>query len=227
MSIEASIHLKSLIGGYRRVGYSQEGEDLVLNRYFEAYPRLGAARIYVEIGAHHPIRFSNTYFFYKRGWRGLTVEPNPAMERIFRWLRPMDTHVTAAIGLVKETADYFQFSDPAFNTLTRKLADMRVEEGFSIEAIGKVQVLPLRELLSRHSPGEISFLSIDVEGYDLQVLQSNDWSSYRPKLVVVENLESKLLEVDDNQIHRYMTEQSYELVSRLFHSAFYLDRKSI
>lgn len=227
MSIEASIHLKSLIGGYRRVGYSQEGEDLVLNRYFEADPRLGAARTYVEIGAHHPIRFSNTYFFYKRGWRGLTVEPNPAMERIFRWLRPMDTHVTAAIGLVNEMADYFQFSDPAFNTLTRKLADMRVEEGFSIEAISKVQVLPLRELLSRHSPGEISFLSIDVEGYDLQVLQSNDWSSYRPKLVVVENLESKLLEVDDNQIHRFMTEQSYELVSRLFHSAFYLDRKSI
>ena len=51
--------------------YSQEGEDIVIDRYFQHK----AKGFYVEVGAHHPFRFSNTYRFYRRGWTGVCIEP--------------------------------------------------------------------------------------------------------------------------------------------------------
>jgi len=52
---------------YATKSYSQKGEDIILRRI------LGEKEVgfYIDIGAHHPKRFSNTYLFYKKGWRGI------------------------------------------------------------------------------------------------------------------------------------------------------------
>lgn len=70
--------------------YSQSYEDLIIDKYFD-YKKNG---FYLEIGSYHPKRLSNTYRFYKKGWKGVTVEPNPEVKKIFKKFRPNDIFFT-------------------------------------------------------------------------------------------------------------------------------------
>ena len=72
-----------LFDGFALKSYSQEGEDMVLSRIFSDKNK----GFYVDVGAHHPIRFSNTYKFYKLGWHGINIEPNPDSFNLFTMYR--------------------------------------------------------------------------------------------------------------------------------------------
>src|SRR5690242_3324544 len=75
-----------VVGGLRGwavKSYSQEGEDRILHSIFETV----ADGFYVDIGAHHPKRFSNTYLFYQRGWRGINVDAMPGSMVRFKRVR--------------------------------------------------------------------------------------------------------------------------------------------
>ena len=71
------------------VFYSQQGEDIILHRMFE-WQEQG---FYIDVGAHHPTRFSNTYKFYKRGWTGINVDAMPGSMTAFNRLRPKDINI--------------------------------------------------------------------------------------------------------------------------------------
>ncbi|MFA7355121.1 MAG: SAM-dependent methyltransferase, partial [Sulfurimonadaceae bacterium] len=75
--------------GYALKSYSQEGEDMILRRLFEQQPN----GFYVDVGAHHPKRFSNTYFFYKKGWRGINIDAMPNSMELFNKIRPRDINI--------------------------------------------------------------------------------------------------------------------------------------
>ena len=75
--------------------YSQEGEDLLLRRIFE-HQKNG---FYVDVGAHHPFRFSNTYLLYKCGWRGINIDAMPGSMRLFRRFRARDINIECGVGL--------------------------------------------------------------------------------------------------------------------------------
>ena len=64
---------------YRSFTFSQEGEDLLINRILNNK----SEGFFIDIGAHHPIRFSNTYFFYRKGWRGINVDAMPGSMKAF------------------------------------------------------------------------------------------------------------------------------------------------
>lgn len=80
---------------YATKSYAQEGEDLLLRRIFE-HKHNG---FYVDIGAHHPFRFSNTYLLYKRGWRGINVDAMPGSIKLFAKFRPRDVNLECGVGL--------------------------------------------------------------------------------------------------------------------------------
>src|SRR5690349_18351333 len=88
--------LKDWLGLHWRRSYSQEGEDMVLRRVFEHK----AHGFYVDVGAHHPMRFSNTYFFYRRGWRGINIDARPGSKREFDRARPRDINVECGVAQV-------------------------------------------------------------------------------------------------------------------------------
>ncbi len=91
-----------------QVSYSQFGEDLIVRYLFDM---LGTKQpTYLDIGANHPRFISNTYYFYKRGARGVLVEPNPRLCKVLRSVRPRDVVLEVGIGLTAETqADFFVF----------------------------------------------------------------------------------------------------------------------
>jgi FkbM family methyltransferase len=173
------------------------------------------------------MRFSNTHLFYRHGWRGINIEPNPEATRAFRLFRPRD--ITLQIG-VSESAGaltYFCFDDPALNTFDAQLADARqTSSRYRVEKTMVIAVERLDAILSRHLPAglPIDFMSIDVEGFDLPVLRSNDWTRFRPRCVLAEALGLSLDEALDSEVVRFMQQQDYEPFAKSFNTLMFRDR---
>jgi FkbM family methyltransferase len=217
--------LKRLIGDtHSRRCYSQEGEDMILARIFE-FQREG---FYVDVGAHHPKRFSNTYYFYKLGWQGINIEPNPDAVGLFRRQRARDINLNVGISSMPGQLEYYRFQEPAFNTFDEGTARARAKAGIPLLDQLSVRVEPLASLLDKYVPvgTSVDFLSIDVEGKDFEVLLSNDWRRFRPRCVVVEELSTSIQDVLQGRIHHLLDKAGYELFSKTVNSLFYLARQA-
>jgi hypothetical protein len=79
-----------------------------------------------------------------------------------------------------------------------------------------VPVARLEDILRESVPAGqgIDFISVDAEGFDLQVLQSNDWQAYRPKCVLAEAHNASIEQVMQGDIYRFMKERDYELFAK-------------
>lgn len=219
-----------LIGALRSIGsmrymvdsYSQEGEDMILRRLFSGRTE----GFYVDVGAHHPFRFSNTYHFYVRGWRGINIEPNPAaLDELVRHRR-RDINVGLGVAEKPGYLTYHSFDEPALNTFDESLAATR-QKAPGCHKYGEtlVPVEPLASILERLLPlrTAIDFINIDVEGFDLHVLKSNDWKRFRPVYVLVEALRASLDGILANPIHAYMRDNDYLLIAKTFNTLIYED----
>lgn len=202
---------------YAQVHYSQEGEDIVLARIFTGQ----STGRYVDIGAHHPTRFSNSYWAYQRGWCGLNIDAAPGSRSAFDRVRPRDTNLEICISESPGELEFFVFPEPALNTALRDRKDAM--EGVTHSG-GERVVVPaqrLETLLGTFLPEDsptIDFMSIDVEGSEMTVLRSNDWERYRPRVIVIEVLGRVLQDIGQSAEVRFLTELNYVPVSMLYHS---------
>ncbi len=197
---------------------------MILSRIFERQN----SGTFVDVGAHHPMRFSNTLCFYKRGWSGINIEPNPEMIELFKILRKRDINIQCGISAKEDRLTYIQFDDPALNTFDRQLADERVKQTpYKIIGEKEIPVRQLKDVLEQHlSPGQaIDFLTIDAEGYDLTVLKSNDWEKYRPKFILAEELESNDLGGGKaGKVAQFLSEKGYSLFAKTLNTLFFKDK---
>ena len=218
------INIKNLyFGGYAGSTYSQEGEDMVLNRLFE-YKKNG---FYVDVGAHHPMRFSNTYIFYKKGWNGINIDAMPGSMDLFSKIRKRDINLEIPISDKRELLTYFAFNEPALNGFHSSLSNERDgKNGCKIIFKKEMETKTLVDIFNVYLPGniDIDFLSIDVEGLDFQVIKSNDWDKYRPEIVLVEVLSAGLEGVLESDIAKYMKDMRYDLFAKTINTVFF--RKS-
>ncbi|MBC7490240.1 MAG: FkbM family methyltransferase [Glaciimonas sp.] len=201
--------------------YSQEGEDMILRRIFEE-KKIG---FYVDVGAHHPFRFSNTYFFYKRGWQGINIDAMPGSMEVFKKHRSKDINLEIPIGNGDETLTYFSFNEPALNGFSEKLSrDRHGKNGYFIQQEIKLKISKLSSTLDKYLPCGvlIDFLSIDVEGLDFDILQSNDWLKYKPKCILVEILASSLHEIENGQIALFLKNYGYYVFAKAVNTVFFV-----
>ena len=208
--------------GFAIKSYAQEGEDIVLKRIFSGQ----STGFYVDVGAHHPMRFSNTYSFYKLGWSGINIEPNPNSFNLFTKYRSRDINLNYGIAKNKGNLEYYMFDEPALNTFDAEVLNNRkTNTHYKHTKTIHIDVMPLADMLKQHIPNgiKVDFLSIDVEGLDLEVLISNDWQKYRPNWVLVEQLNLKDIEHLDFETHHYMKSVGYVLFAKTFNTLFYKD----
>ena len=208
------------IDPFESISYSQEGEDLILKRIFEGKMN----GFYVDVGAHHPKRFSNTYLFYKIGWRGINIDAMPRSMEEFERVRPEDINIQAAISDKNENLEYYQFNEPALNTLSiEKAREKDGYRGFKIIQTSQIETIRLDHLLdSNNVVIEIDFINIDVEGYELKVLKSNNWYKYRPKVLVIESTNIILEDLNENAIYRYLKDKEYQFFAKSFNTLFFV-----
>ena len=168
------------------ISYSQSAEDLVLQQVLGS--RMG---FYIDVGAHHPSRFSVTRLLYQSGWSGINVDANPDIAKLFKRERPRDKFIWAAIGNSAHY-EFFQFMEPAISTTNNSWKDRFEAEGNSV--INEIQVPGLRLFdLIRKLPEdqEVDLLNIDIEGSDFDAFQSLNLSELPskkiPKFLVLES----------------------------------------
>lgn len=198
---------------YRLETYSQEGEDIILRKL------LGRQKkgFYVDIGAHHPFRYSNTFWFYKRGWRGLNIDPMPGTTKLFNRVRPKDKAIEAAVGKTRKLVTYYIFEDSALNTFDHDISQ-RVQKTHQSKLVKTVQraSCTLASILDKNvGKKKIDLLNIDAEGMDLEILASNNWKKYAPKIVCVE------VGTTSAKINAFLKKRGYRLVSKLYNSAIF------
>lgn len=213
---------RSGVGGSFKIAWSQEGEDLLLHRIF-GHLKLGT---YVDVGAHHPKRFSNTYFFYRRGWAGINIDAAPGSMQRFKKCRPRDVCLEVGIGLERCRRQYYIFNEPALNGFSAELSLARDEENspYFIEKVVDVDVVPLTDVLGSYLGGKkIDFLSVDAEGLDLEVLMSNNWNRYRPKIVLAEVLGYAVAQPEASQVVQFMEAQGYMVCCKLINTVVFQD----
>lgn len=208
--------------GYALKSYSQEGEDMILRRLFEGQK----TGFYVDVGAHHPKRFSNTYFFYKQGWQGINIDAMPGSMVLFNKFRKRDINIEIPISDVKETLTYYIFNEPALNTFSKELTKERDgKRSYFIESTKDIETSTLTDILNNYLPlnQNIDFLTIDVEGWDFNVLKSNDFSKYRPRVILIEVLGTSLADIEEEHITNYLLSLDYSFYAKSINTVFFID----
>lgn len=190
--------------------FSSAGEDMILRHILGSDKMRG---FYVDVGAFHPTLFSNTYFFYLNGWQGINVEARPGSKTLFDKVRPRDINLELGISRDRgEMTYYFIADDSPMNSFSPDFL-RQIEMLEAVKSKIPVPTLPLAEVLERHLPNgqSIDFLTVDVEGHDYEVLESNDWKRFRPRLIVVED---EALDPDESRIVQMMKGHGYELCAQ-------------
>jgi len=202
--------------------YGQCAEDLFLIQNFFGDRQDG---YYVDVGAHHPYRFSNTALLHERGWRGLNIDVDQRAIDAFNEVRPNDTNILCGVAGEAGELTLHLFNEGAVNTLSASVAEeYRQLPGRVVIEERKVEVQPLSVLLSRHVPTgqKIDLMSVDVEGLDEEVLRSNDWSKFRPRVLCVEIHGANMYNIHEQPITLYLKEQGYRphtvlTITSIFH----------
>lgn len=206
---------------YGHKSYSQEGEDMILRRIFEHVE----SGFYIDIGAHHPKRFSNTYFFYKKGWSGINIDAMPGIKKRFDKVRPRDKTIEAAVANERKEMTYYIFNDPAINTFDYISAQKSISNNYRVVKKQKIVTKMLKEILADNVPNDkkINFMDIDVEGLDLEVIKSNDFDLYRPEYILIESHGAAVNDIQNNEIYKFLSEKKYELFAKTVQTLIFKD----
>ncbi len=197
--------------------------DLLLEHIFKNQSH----GFYIDVGCQHPVMNNNTYLLYKKGWNGINIDLDKKNIDLFNFYRKRDLNLNFAISSQEGERDLFFYHDKsAINTVEKSVANYQRAQ---VKEIKKVKTKTLNSIIenSKFNNLTIDFVSIDVEGHELDVIKGFDLKKYKPKVVIIEflDLSLKKLEIKNlniknflkSEIYRYMVDKNYTLVN-LIHS---------
>jgi FkbM family methyltransferase len=191
-----------------RDSYSQTGEDRML---LELFGKKGITKgRYIDVGANHPTKLSNTYRLYREGFTGIVVEPNRSLLRLHRLIRPYDLHLGIGCG---DKAAALSFQHATSHVLSGFQSDGLKTESFRGTEL--IPVLPLDLIMASIPDEEIAVLSIDVEGFDLQVVLGATETLKRTRFVVIEGSES------DAEMMEVFAKANFTLIEKTKHNLIF------
>jgi FkbM family methyltransferase len=172
---------------------------------------------FIEVGANDPFRGSQTWHLEEAGWNGLLVEPLSEHADRLRQNRKAQVAEAACVGpeLAGKTLA-LNVAGPGGVQST--LAEEFVEPEIAAEEARNVEAATLDALLEKFAIDRVDFLSVDVEGLELDVLRGFSLERYRPRLILLED------RVRDRRLHCYMLARNYRLVRRTGQNAWYVPK---
>lgn len=193
------------------LSWAQDGEDSVINTLL---PRRG---FYLDVGAHHPFRFSVTHRLYSQGWRGLNIDFSSKSIGLLNRFRAQDKNVQAALGN-PGLATFYEFTESALNTTDQETADAVISGGYRLVGTTRVQVENIVDILKREeAPPTLGFVNLDVEGAEYPILAQLLNSDYEVPFILVELGKDKPNARIENLLH----EHGYRVLTRFKRSALF------
>lgn len=199
---------------YKR-SYSQSGEDILLATLFNNVK----SGFYIDVGACDPYFQSNTQYLYEKGWCGINIDANESSINKLNKKRTRDINICALINDEDKIFDYYLFKNPAYNGIFNngKVPSQLVESK-------KVKSQTLTEILRINNVNEIEFLSIDVEGNELNVLKSLDFNLYKPKAILVESFNYEIDIDKSTTVSNYLYDNGYLYLSKTLTNTLYINK---
>lgn len=200
----------------------QSGEDIVLQRIFHGKKN----GFYVDIGSFNPVKYSNTFLLHELfGWRGINIDASSKAIELFNEVRPDDINIHTAIADEEQKEmKLYKFDRPARNTLSEDNLKRQIDKG-GAEVIGEeiVTANRLDYILSKHMPEgtNIDLMNVDIEGFDIDALKTNDWNRFRPSVILVEDYSIDLASSEKSEIYNFLSSKSYKLQSHCFDTSIY------
>jgi FkbM family methyltransferase len=201
--------------------YSQKGQDaLIYSEFYELIESGCIPKVFLDIGCNHPIKFNNSYFFEKiLGFRVLAVDPLPTY--ILQWaeIRPLAKLYSIALGAssgeLKLSIPHNAPTDAKhaydmFSTLDVNNPRLRKGEWRTI----KVPVQSVQDILGASEITEVGIVSIDVEGFEFEVLKGFDFVKTKIYIAIIENNTRSVL--GDERIREYMVANGFKFYARIW-----------
>ena len=198
------------------ISYSQFGEDLLLQNF------LGFLKTdvnYLDIGAYHPIKCSNTYLSYLKGGCGMAVEPNHAFKAEWIRHRHRDTFLNVAVSPSVDGRLFYNMhkNTPGLNFVSSEPCDDKVFKSREIECVSMAALM--RKYSSRFD--KLDVVSIDCEGLDCELLKAFPFEQTRPKAIIIEDFDGG----DDSEIESFLRGHLYVRWAQLRISKLFIDSK--
>lgn len=193
---------------------SQDGQDQFIVKLF----RNKRNGVFVDIGAYDGIDFSNTFYLEKElNWKGICIEPNPF---VFEKLKTNRKSICLNSGVGEKSGSYKFLAVTGTGTMLSGLIDMfdekhllRIDTEIKNNGGGKrlidVAVKPLKIILEEHHYKFIDYCNIDVEGGEIGVLKSIDFSKVQIKVFTIEN------NYNSKEIRNFLKPYGYKLLAKL------------
>lgn len=185
--------------------YSQFYQDYYLDTFIFNKKENG---FFLDIGGNDPVRINNTYFFEKeRSWTGLAFEPMPAMNKKWKEMRKVEC-MQIALGSSISEMEFCEYEDDYMSGFSDS-----VDYTGKVKSKYKVNVFPLEKVLKEKSISHIDFVSMDIEGSELEALNGIDFDSVTIDYFVIENNKGVKKE---RSIRNFLLKQNYVPIARLY-----------
>ena len=168
------------------ISNAQNKEDLILAGFFD----LGKKGFYVDVGANDPVADSVTKRFYDHGWSGINIEPIQAHFNDLQRSRPRDINLNVGVANKPGTLVLREYTGSGLSTFSDKMKKEYESNKSSLTDDYndyEVPVKKLSDIFFENKVKKIDFMKVDVEGYEYDVLASNDWKQYRPRVLCIES----------------------------------------
>jgi FkbM family methyltransferase len=171
--------------------FSQCGEDSITYWLLCELGILPEKITYLDLGANHAKQSSNSYFFYLKGARGVLVEANPALIQELKFYRHGDVILNRCVSdRSGELIDFYIFESfcDGLSTTDLKRAEecLLKNNALKMDTGIKVETISVTDIFENYFETAPTILNIDIEGGELLVLKSIDFTKYRPLIIIVE-----------------------------------------
>jgi FkbM family methyltransferase len=159
--------------------FSQYNEDLILASLLPDVKN----GFYIDAGANFPVTDSVTQYFYARGWRGINIEPILKLHKQLVKNRPDDINLACGLADKEGVAKFTEFTKVHGHSTFIK---QNLPESSGDIKEYEVPITTIKSIYLKYSPPKVNFMKIDVEGYEYEVINGNDWNKYRPEIICIE-----------------------------------------
>jgi FkbM family methyltransferase len=205
-----------------KISFSQGGEDVILEHLFKN-KKTG---IFIDVGCNHPIESNNTFYLYKKGWKGLNIDGNIKLINLYSKFRPNDISLCKIVSDTEKIVTYYVSKSNKVSTIDEKFYQEN-NNSFEYNSGDFVNSPTFRLdnilLNTNIDTGNIDLLTIDVEGHDINVLFSINLIKIRPKVICIEDHEIKLDDLHCSEIYKYLIKNGYTMKYYAISSCFYID----
>ena len=201
--------------------WSFEGQDRILSSLF----RFKKKGFFVDVGCNHPFLNNNTYYFYKRGWRGIGIDGSKKFKKLWKKIRPKDEFLKAVVSDASKKMYFTYFSNHENSTLDKSAVKRFTKRLGRYTKKEKVETTTLQKILNKKKVTKnFELLTIDAEGHDLKIIQGLNFKKYSPRVICVEARFLNLNKKNKHPIFKFLRSKKYSLIAKTPFDAIFVNK---